>query len=296
MDKTLTERENKIFQLAKGLLSGEKNFPDDATIDAEFIFRFDPRWCLWVNNIRLLMKSLLSYEENTPLSSDDRARLWVHLEMNPHTRVGMINGEITMETDNRGGYHSINPQLRKNFENALKRGVEDGDNTKEIKKILHEIWQEANQTSKIQSEIKRLAKAYQLIPLSKHDETQYPSALVIKQYQSVLDWILRNEITPSFLFQNTWLIENKTDKGVQRVIRPDKWNDNIYVNFKRPKISPKTRIRTWTVYYLSKRGGGERTEQAAIDLWNQLKNDSLNKRNYLKERERLFKHESEKKG
>ena len=295
MSKTLEEREKQIIDLARNLISRQDEFNSEAKIDAEFLFRFGPGWCDWVTRIRRMIANLLGYSKYELMSEEDKARFWVHLDANADLSVGMEvssgGTKYKMETE-RGKYRGLNHELNEQLNDAIREAISRNDSS-EVEKLNRELWQEANQTAKIQSEIWRLVRAYQIVPLSSSEMANFPLNKLKGQYQSALNWILHGLATPSFLYDKTVLLENPTDKKVRRVIRPHKWVPN-FAQKETSKIRVKTRIRTWVIYYLTRRGGGKKTEQSAIDLWNQEFNDTLEKRNYRTERDRLFEHGSKK--
>lgn len=295
----MNDREQNIIKIAKGFRdqSSRKIPLDEATIDANFLFRFEVVWCKWVSNIRGMMWSMIGESSNEPLSSEDGTRWLIHLDANPGVVVGL---DITPSetkftvTTSKGDYRCcFDKELQEKYNVAIKNAIRPGGDTTQLQRLHEQVWGEANQTAKIQDEIRRLAYAYQLIPINEEEALKYPPTEIRKRFQIVVNWVIWGEIAPSFLWPKTILRENQTDKKIRRTIRPDKWSTHNLPTTK-PRIRVDTRIRTWTIYYLTRRGGGQRTEQSAVNLWNEEFSDTLDLRNYKSERDRLLKHGSEK--
>jgi hypothetical protein len=298
----LDKRERHIISLAHRLLSrlsNDKNILDEATIDAQFLFLFEPTWCTWVSRIRQMMRQMMGQNGDEPLSVEDGARWAVHLDSNPGLRVGLETGpngsKYTVST-NRGGYVCLDEELDK----ALGQLPTD---RAEFERLWSQMWMEANQTLKVQKELDRLALAYHLVP-SKSDTGDWTPNEIRQQSQSVVNWVIWGDALPSF--PPSWpaaiLLESKTDDGVKRSIRPWRaprrghWRQNedgsrtwTQDDPEPPKrMMKEVRVRTWAIYYLTRRGGGRRTEEKAVELWNNQFNDSVEAHNFRSERSRLF--------
>jgi hypothetical protein len=165
--------------------------------------------------------------------------------------------------------------------------VEAGD------RLSWQLWLEANQTAQIQQELWRLAEAYQLVPIRDDQIANVAPVVIREQYLSVLNWVLHGDAVPSFLHSETLLLESRPAGGVKRTIHPHKWASGSARKVA-PRIKETTRVRTWTVYYLTRRGGGKLTEPDAVELWNREFHDNLDVRNYRAERDRLLLHQSKK--
>jgi hypothetical protein len=285
----MNEREQKIIQLAKGCLAQKPL--DEATIDANFLFRFDTGWCEWVNKIRQMMWALIGETNNNPLPSESGMKLYVHLDSNLGLSVGMEitpeSTKLTMNTET-GSYRCFDSDLQEKYQEAI-RHIVKGNNKEDIDKLHQQMWREANQTAKIQDELWRLAKAYHLVPVTDEESLNFSPREISERFQAVIFWVIRAKIVPSFLWPKTILMESKTYSKIKRTLRPHRWSEHIFPT-EESRLRLGTRVRTWTVYYLTKQGGGKRTEQSAIDLWNEEFSDTLDIRNYKNERDRLLKH------
>lgn len=156
--------------------------------------------------------------------------------------------------------------------------------------FLHQqTWQEANQTAKIQGELQRLAHSYHLIP-TEYEKSEFAPKVVQDQLFRIIDHVIEGKIIPFFLWPMTQLIESHSGKGVKRVICPYKLEDGSKRKSRRKPISRQVRIRTWSIYSLTKRGGGTRMERVAVDLWNKWfpQFSIANPKNFRKERKSLF--------
>lgn len=259
------DREQDIINLAKWLLDKVKqNVLDEATIDAEFLFRFDSRWCRWVREIRSNIRVLLGQTGEAPLSLEEGGRWFHHMEVNSGLTVGIDNGRVNTH---RGGYVSLNGPREPGalLADPLFQAARKGDQD-EANRLWAEIWMEANQTSKILSELERLAQAYGLIPVADDEFRQYSNVELERMFYNVIGWVLWEECVPSFRWPMTELIRNKTGKGIEKIILPHRWSGD-------PERKPSNdwqrydvRVRTWAIYYLSREGGGHRTQRDAIDI------------------------------
>ena len=301
--KNLSDRERDIINLACELLAqvrSDKRALDEMTIDALFLFRFEPTWCEMVGRIRGMMRAMIGKTGCKPLSVEDGSRLWVHLEHNAGTSVSIETGPDGTKyrvTTARRGYICLDEELDKALGNML--SLDEGD----AKCLWQQMRMEANQTSKIEAELERLALRYHLIP-SKTERERWTPDDVRRQYQSVVNWVIFGEIPP--LFPTCWsgaiMLESTTKGGVKRNVSPwplherGHWRTNadgsrtwIKDGPEPPKRMEKwVRIRTWTIYYLTRRGGGERSEEETVDLWNSTFNENVLVNNFRSERTRLF--------
>jgi hypothetical protein len=274
MTSSNNEREQLILTLADGLLTSinKGGDIDEAKVDAEFLFRFEVTWCTWVSLLRTMMRELLKQSGDAPLSVEDGARLLIHLDSNVGLRVGMQlgNGSTKLTIENsRGAYHILDEALQEKNNAFVKHSLVPIENQteheNEIEQLWHQLWLEANQTSKIQYELERLIRSYCLVPAD-GELGEYPVNQVKKQYGNVRNWVLWGLYTPPFFYERTMLIENKMKDRVGRIVRPCKWPNNQ--PFSKERLPLATRIRTWAIYYLTQRGGGKLKELAAVELWN----------------------------
>lgn len=294
MTMSLGDRERNVLKLAEGLLKlHSEGSLDETTADAEFLFRFEVTWCRWVNRIRSMMRAMIGQTGEEPLSRQDRARWWVHLNRNAGLSVSIDSqdGPARWIIENpTGAYHVLDEDLR-TARGALAvdlRAMHErpDEYTAKAAQIQQEMWFEANQTTKIQGELRRLARSYGLVP-SDHQLGQYPLDQIKLQYDSVVNWVLRGESVPAFLHGKTRLIESAVQGEDRRSIRLWKWGASE--PFSEERIALETRIRTWAVYYLTKRGGGELAPSSAAELWNaKFSGRRVELGNYEDDRGKLF--------
>ena len=296
----MNDREQNILDSAYELLGQlhPQSDLDEAAIDAEFLFRFNTSWCNWVNKIRKMMRDLIGLEGDEPLSVEDGARWCVHLESNPGLHVGVEAGpdgtHCTMAAD-RGGYHCINLELHQRLDEALKRVMESGDNA-ELEHIHRQMWLEANQTAKVRDELERLALAYNVIP-HKSEWDRYSPREIELRWKNLVNWVAWGKFVPSFRWPMTGFIENKTGDIRLYHMPGGHWRDTddggrVWVEDKpdsSKRMTLDVRVRTWALYFLTKRGGGRLSEPMAVDLWNtKFPQQEVAVQNYRNERQRLL--------
>ena len=263
------DREQDITNLAKWLLGYDmRNRLDEATIDAEFLFRFDPRWCRWVDKIRSNIRVLLGQTGEAPLSLEDGEKWFHHMEVNRGLTVDLATDRVSTH---RGGYISLNGPREPSalLDDPLFQAARKGDKD-EVDRLRAEIWMEANQTSKILSELERLAQAYGLIPIADDEFRQYSNIEFERMYYDVIGWVLWQNCVPSFRWAITELKRSKTGKGVKKFILPHRWSGAPQRKPSNNRGQNDVRIRTWSIYYLSRQGGGQLIEEDAIKVWNGL--------------------------
>ena len=273
MTSSTNEREQHILNLAEGLLRlHEEGKLDEARIDAEFLFRFEVMWCKWVSRIRAMMRDLIGQSGDAPLSDEDGARWLVHLDGNIGLRVEMQlgRGKTQYIIDNsHGSYHILDESLRERQRAFFEKTIATTENQPERQDEFGQIWQlmwiEANQTSKIQSEIDGLIHAYNLVP-AEGELGDYPLNQVKQLYGNVINWVLWGLFAPSFLYEKTMLIENEVQDTAGKRMLLWEWSENQ--QFSKERLPLTTRIRTWAIYYLTQRGGGVREQLSAVELWN----------------------------
>ena len=163
------------------------------------------------------------------------------------------------------------------------------DDTAKRERLFLQMQKEAYKTNRIQVELERMALSYNLVP-HQFELSAYSHQSVKEMADSVMWWVVLGEAVPSFRWEHTRLVESKIEGQLTRTIRPHE-----YGNIGKPRIgNPKpaldrwTRIRTWAVYYMSRRGGGDLPEEATINCWNTKFRDGADAGNYRKERQRLF--------
>lgn len=298
---------------------------------------------------------MLGKTGDDPLSIEDGVRWWLHIDSNAGLSLSVqLDGENTIRyinTDHGGGYSCLDESLQSQIDKDFDLSIGSGDRTKQQHNFMN-MWYEANQTSKIISEIERMARAYNLIPSK--SESKYSSRDVRERmWRSVVNWVIWGEFVPEFRWGKTIFSESNRGEGIERTIRLFKqpegsWhnadelsnqdeekldlgrkdaikgmtNDGRFMRSARldPKIrnqrrmvwkehkrrghkrmTKETRIRTWAIYFLTKRGGGRMSEEVAVDTWNDFtwsrdpEAPTIFRNNYQVERNRLFSRESTKK-
>jgi hypothetical protein len=219
-----------------------------------------------------MMRAMIGQTGDAPLSSEDGARWLLHLDSNVGLSVSMTLGgeepKYTIENA-RGSYHILDQDVRE-ANQALAQSIQEAlESPEEYKAKLARIqelkWLEANQTSKIQSELERLARSYNLVP-SNHRLGEYPLNQVQQQYRSVVSWVIWGHVPPCLPDERTRLVENRVQAENRCSIRPWKWGNEE--PFSANRMPLRTRIRTWAIYFLSERGGGNLQDKVAVALWN----------------------------
>ncbi len=213
------KRETKILKTAKELLIASPGSLDEALIDCQFLFRFEQVWCSWVLQIRQLIWGLLGEINNASFSmnNSEHIGLAIHLERNKGIGVGVGPDGLFIENNNRG-YRPFNNHLREWTDNSWKRLKDRA----KVEQVWSEIWQEANQVSKMHSETRRLGLAYGLIP-HQHEFVDYSPNQISEFYKNVFNWIMWARIVPIFRWTMSRLIESKVEDSLQRTVRPHKW-------------------------------------------------------------------------
>jgi hypothetical protein len=296
----LAHREAEILDEAKALRSQlEQQGSDEpdahgpaklknTDIDAAFLFRFDRLWYDTAATIRAIMKGLLGQPSDQPLTEQDGRRLIEHLRRNPELTV--VDQSVALQAT--GHYIPLDASDRK----ALAKG-DHGE---------HDRWlAEAEITIDLLEQLHMLAEAYNLVPHQFETMDWGPNRVEL-QLRKIAACIASARGTPDlFRWDRFLLVERQRGKGSGPTIRPQRWarrwvpkktddaasEDGGAQRQPAPeqcKVHGHTRIRTWTVYYLTKRGGGHRKEQKAIDMWYDVTGDSVDPQNFRAERDRLF--------
>ncbi len=290
------ERENNILSIAEQLLSADIEL-DEAIIDSQFFYRFDLSLYYAISEIRRCIWSLMEQDCDKPLTSDNQTHLkWMlHIERNRGISVGWDSSDGLTVFNTITGENGFSPFNKEWTKELL--GVHDNEEMRE--RIWAKIWGEANQISKIHDRITRLGWATGGIPMNSELDDYSPNQ--IKGFtRKFFDWIMWGQIAPVFRWDMTQLVESKKE-GIVRIIRPFKlpsghWEDSedggrVFVQ-KKPettkRMTPTVRIRTWAIYYLTRRGGGIRTESLAVDLWNETYPVAVTVNHFRQERTRLL--------
>ena len=142
---------------------------------------------------------------------------------------------------------------------------------------------EALQVVQIADKINRIATRFGLWP--EEAELDYYAPVALKNmWQDVVRWVIFDEPVPTFYRPITRLAEPEVD-GIAQWIFAGPPLPNMTQRLQQVKkapLSPETRIRTWAIYFLTKRGGGVLTEEEACTLLR------LPEQAYRKQRQRLF--------
>jgi hypothetical protein len=278
----LNEREKRVLRLADQLLAltGQRAF-DEAWLDSQFLFRFDPLWSSRVDEIRKTMRVMLGKSGPDALAESEGIRWYMHLLNNfgfsPDERPRTApNPYYSLKT--AGAYYQDDPEWPDQVQAEV-------DESLGVRQKLHE-----------------LAVLSNLLP-NPRDAEEWSPADHERQFHGVVGWVLFDTGTPvsqrrvvryekgSQVIDNDTLLpwevtkleEHKTGKGIQRWIRPRAWDflrDGHDPRVGRgQRMTTVVRIRTWTAYYLTKRGGGERKVHTtsgptgAVEMWNELHGD-----------------------
>lgn len=285
----LNEREQELIELSQSLMNRTHKL-SAAAIDAEFIFRFEPNFRNQVKRLRAAMRGYFDLPGDGPLLVDVGAKWSVHLEDNLGLSIRFVNGKPSIE-----GYRPFDKSL---IEQQIKAHMA-GDN-EEYDRIDREIFVEARFIQRILQGIKQLSEMYQLVP-HRSERDQYTPIEIRTFRQRIMNWIIFGHYPPQFLWEITRLSESKEAHDGARSIRLFQWvtvkwipredggKTRVEQKPKRGKrIETETRIRTWAIYFLSKRGGGKMTVNDAVELWNKITGQLHTSSNYYSELKRLF--------
>ena len=297
----LAKREKEIIATARDLRTrleqsrtlGLSSQPDTALerldIDAAFLFRFDLHWYITAARIRGMMRALLGLVGNEPLSDADGKRLVEHFMRNRQLRV-----EGSVAITDLGYYTSVNPALRPYL--SL---VQD----------KHEEWlNEASTTAEVLDSLHQLADEYNLIPHARETNDWGPNMIESLLWRMTACVAYARGTSDLFRWDKVRFVERQRfcTRGPGPTIRPQAWAVRLIPDDappvageeRKPRWQPeplhynvigKRRIRTWTVYYLTRRGCGQQeSEQAALDVWEADFQQRIETQRYRGERDRLF--------
>jgi hypothetical protein len=265
----------EVDQLQRGERKREQ--PSEASIDSHFIFRFDPQWYKQAANLRELMRSLLGQSGNEALSPKDGQRWVNHLRRNTGLRDPESGEEFTFLTD-QGVYQPLDPELH-----SVASPWTHTDN----EHLRRKLREEATKTFDPQKDLYLLAWEYGVAP-GHHELNEWTPSDIERRLARVAACVIYASVgAPLIPWPMARLVPRKTGRGVERVIRLERW----------PKPAPPvrrmsldTRVTTWAVYYLSRRGGGKRIEEKAVETWNSHSIlDSLRANRFRRDRIQLFK-------
>jgi len=289
----LDEREKSLLEEARTLLAclesvipipgtEETRLLEAKDIDAAFLYRFDPLWYEKSPIIRAMMRELLGQDGDGHLSRKDTKSLLEHLLNNQQ-----LSLDESLAYNSRGFYTSLDPSLH---------GAYLSHNTGKVDRWLAE----AEKTARTWDLIHWLGSQYNLFP-QPFERSDWGSNAIELQIRRIAACIALDTGTPDlFRWDDMLLVEHLRGRAHGPNIRPQEWARRMLASQspagvirwtpepKKYRVSDRTRIRTWTVYYLTRRGGGCRTEQAAIDIWNRVYEDTLQPQNFRAERDRML--------
>ena len=136
--------------------------------------------------------------------------------------------------------------------------------------------------------ILQLARQYQIVPLGLDQWSRFPFEMIEDRLVNLRNHILFDRLLPRIVWPVIRYVESPTENAVTQWLRPVELSRRQIESGRSHRLRPSTRIRTWAIYFLTRRGGGSCTEQQAIDLWNSRSKESLVSRNFRKDRERLL--------
>lgn len=296
----LSDREREICTVVAELLNRLGSQPDrfdEASIDANFLYRFEPIWCRQVDVIRKMMRESLALDGEGPLPEDEGFALQFHLRVHQDLSVTLGASDIQFRdaTGNPRGYRPLKPEVQ--------QAVDEWGNPKtkcSEQEKTQLLVSEALQTTKIWGEIYGLGYAFGLLPARSELDDLSPNEITTA-IQRLASWIIFGRTVPQLRWPKTRLTESKVSEGVMRTIRPQadatgRWESLpsggrqwIEDEKQRKRMGLDTRARTWAIYFLSRRGGGNLTEEVACMLWNEVfPQYAVQLRSYQRQRDSLF--------
>jgi hypothetical protein len=284
-------REQKIIEAAtdlRGRCQAPSQSVDKLEVDAAFVFRLDPLWYRCSATIRRMMRRLLDRPGHGPLSEKDQI-IWAwHLMQNRWPQAS-LGGQ---EASTHEGYVGLEMGLPRaqEYEQAdqTQRRLAGGPDTDRVRSWLY-----------------CLATAYNVIPDS-FDPDDWGPNRIARQYQQLAVCVMSDRGSRRlFRWERVRLVEQRRGQRRLPAVRPERWatwvihsegavthDEGLAPGWTfAPEawdVGAMTRIRTFTVYYLSKRGGGRLTEEQAVGVWNVEFKDVLRERTFRGERDRLL--------
>jgi len=284
-------RDHVLLSFAQKLIRATPPPPERAIAEA-FIFGFESSWCRRLSQVRLLIARLVGREGDALLPEDLATRMWVHLYSNRGLAVTLTlrdrsSTSVSFKTA-EGTYHPYDESLVPDTSSLL-----DPDALADppVRGQLAAFIGEARLTQNILDRVNHMARVYQIVPLGEDQWRLFSLEKIEDQLVNLRNFILFGHPTPTLVWPEIAFIESKMPHKVFRWLRPD---SATAASLERrsagtPGLRRDTRIRTWTVYFLTKRGGGSLSERAAVDTWNAYFGDQLEQRNFRAERDRLLK-------
>ncbi len=202
------------------------------------------------------------------MSSEDGWRLYNHIQDHLDLRIE-YKGEAYGFISSHNGYRPIDATL---VDIQLQASVRGDDQAKE--RIEQHILNEAEHTIGIVSGLRKLAHRFGILPAD-HDLDNYSKKEIKAIWDRILTWVVFDKGVPTFCWQNYVLVESRTPRGQERMLH----TQGVPKSYKKEGIRPEIRIRTWAIYFLSKRGGGRRNasssflgfpkgDATAMGIWN----------------------------
>ncbi|HKZ54636.1 MAG TPA: hypothetical protein VJ123_04080 [Anaerolineales bacterium] len=272
-------------------LRGSDPSPPERNIDEAFIFRFEHNWCQRVAHIRQLVSRLTGRRTTDHLPEEVAIRVWVHLDLNKGLnisfRIAQGKEASVSLTTTSGAYHPYDEALKPDI-TALMGPSPTSD--PQTRARMAGLLSEARLTAEIQDKILTLARVYQIIPMGDDQWRQFPLDRIEIQLVDLRNFLLFQFPVPALIWDNIAFIESRIPSFAARWLRPNYVSSEILSNRRHRSHYPRTgtRIRTWAIYFLTRRGGGALTEASAVAAWNLEFNDTLEQRNFRSDRDRLL--------
>lgn len=264
----------------------ESGHASEQEIDRNFIFRFEYGWQLRVGIIRKWISELARNPGPPDLLPEDlRPKMWAYLELNKYL---MDMPDITtpaQASERNPPFRPFNDQLKDRYELAIKAAIHGSP--QELYTIKAKVDEEKERVRRIQSEILRIARQYQIVPLGSDLWSRFPLDSIEEQLVNLRNHLLFDYPIPKFIWPQVKFLESPTDEGITRWLRPVRARSHTQPQTSY-RMRTRTRVRTWAVYFLTRRGGGEFIEERAVELWNEAMNDTLAPRNYRTNRKQLL--------
>lgn len=275
----------QILEFA-GEFLGDCDEKSDQEIDRNFIFQFEYGWQLRVGALRRWVGNLAGISDSRNLLPEDlRPRMWAYLE---HTKDLMCEPNLSVPDtpiESEPPFRPFEEELAKRHELASSSAI--GGNPQELYTLKKRIDEEKERVRRIHMEILRVAGQYQIVPLGSDLWHLFPINVLEEQLVNMRNHILFDYPIPKFIWPKVTYLESPTEHGITRWLRPVHIEGHDASQGSR-QLRPRTRVRTWAVYFLTRRGGGEHTEESAARIWNSATNDSLASRNFRSDRNRLL--------
>jgi hypothetical protein len=277
------ERKADILHLASKFLEEMREpntIPDEVEIDSAFILRFDPICVQQIHRIRQTMHALLGQAGEASFTQDDGWRLYFHLERHWEMRItndlSQANQIWRFELPQNWGYRPLLNDDGVNWITLDEQTMKDDPQRRGIVR-------EALQTSKVVDDINRLAFRFGLLPDAR-ERTEYAPIELQRLWQCIVRWVIFDDPMPRFFRPITRIAELR-EKGFPQWLHASQplpvMTDRLSQKGKAP-LMPDTRVRTWAIYYLTRRGGGDLIEEEACALMN------VPVQAYHKQRQKLF--------